>query len=326
MPFRFLPTLNRGNCDSKTGDSRMKNLMMSILLIFLAFFGNGQSKQQLIYLHTVSSEANKPIGQTTELLEAQEITDAIMEAIGLRANFEVKAARIPNAAAVMYRSKRYILYNPIFIEALIRRTGNEWAAVSVLAHEIGHHLSGHTLDTNGSTPPQELEADEFSGFVLKKMGASLEEAQLAMRVLAGRKETATHPAQTDRLIAIERGWISAEEDADNTGVAINRRFRAIPSPQILATEESVLAEQFIAANVHFNSDAAGKYYVTTKLNLVKVQNNQLLLIGKLSPLKSNKYPFLIHDEENHQLLIDASGSIVNSSGNKVGYLKSREKG
>ena len=85
----------------------------------------------------------------------------IVDASGLAPNFEVAAAPIPNAAAVQDGSVRRVLYNPQFIDGLSALTGSRWAPLSVLAHEIGHHLNGHTLAQSGSQPGLELEAENF---------------------------------------------------------------------------------------------------------------------------------------------------------------------
>ncbi|MFL9845731.1 M48 family metalloprotease [Flavobacterium rhizosphaerae] len=106
----------------------------------------------------------------------QKAVAEIMSVIGLKPNFELRVANVPNAAAVVIKNKRYILYNPKFMNQINKASGTNWAAISILAHEIGHHLNGHTLDNVGSRPQTELEADEFSGFVLRKMGATLPDA------------------------------------------------------------------------------------------------------------------------------------------------------
>ncbi|MES2487150.1 MAG: hypothetical protein V4581_14535 [Bacteroidota bacterium] len=133
----------------------------------------------------------------------------IMAVVGLQSNFELRVANVPNAAAVLIKGKRYILYNPKFMEQINATTGTNWAAISILAHEIGHHLNGHTLDNVGSRPKTELEADEFSGFVLRKMGATLGDAQAVMSVIASLKGSHTHPAKKDRLSYIATGWNNA---------------------------------------------------------------------------------------------------------------------
>jgi hypothetical protein len=69
---------------------------------------------------------------------------------------------------------------------------------------------------NGNTSAKlatELEADEFSGFVLQKLGASLEEAQAAMSLIGSEKASRTHPAKSDRLSSIAMGWNEAAEEA-----------------------------------------------------------------------------------------------------------------
>jgi hypothetical protein len=139
---------------------------------------------------------------TETLNEAKKMANDIVKASGLRANFTLAEANVQNALAVVTKGNRYILYNPHFIEAITRATGTDWAAVSVLAHEIGHHL----WRNNGKLLATELEADEFSGYVLAKMGASLDEAEAVMKILASARASATHPGRADRLRSIAAGW------------------------------------------------------------------------------------------------------------------------
>lgn len=155
----------------------------------------------------------------TSVSEAKEMIADIIEVIGLKPNFEVMAANVDNAAAVVYQSKRYILYNPDFFNRLNAAAGNKWASISILAHEIGHHLNGHTLENIGSQPEKELEADEFSGFVLRRMGATLAEAQAAMKIAADYKQSLTHPGKTDRLTAIAAGWNRANVQQNGKDLA-----------------------------------------------------------------------------------------------------------
>jgi hypothetical protein len=252
--------------------------------------------------------------------EGKAIALQIMNAVGLKPNFEVVAANIPNAAAVVYGGKRYIVFNPRFINGLIQTTGTRWAAVSVLAHEIGHHLNGHTLTGGGSQPTLELDADEFSGFVLQKMGASLGEAQAAMRTIAQERASRTHPGQYDRLAAIQNGWVRAggKPGAD---VAMNTPAPRPQQPPVRAeVERPAITASSIVGEIRFAADPSSKYYVTTRYNVVKVLNNQLSVIGKLSNSNNARYPYVIHDEST-QLLVDRTGRILNSQGRLVGEMK-----
>ena len=147
----------------------------------------------------------------------KQVVAEIMRYTGLPANFVVVEGQVPNAAAVIMAGpdkvpRRVIAYNPAFMGEVIRATqANNWAPVSIMAHEIGHHLSGHTIVPGGSQPPIELESDKFSGFVLYKMGAPLADAQRAIATLIPEADGETHPGRRKRLAAIASGWIEACE-------------------------------------------------------------------------------------------------------------------
>ena len=147
----------------------------------------------------------------------KQVVAEIMKYTGLPANFVVVEGQVPNAAAVIMAGpdkvpRRVIAYNPSFMGDVIRATkANNWAPVSIMAHEIGHHLSGHTIVPGGSQPPIELESDKFSGFVLYKMGAPLKDAQNAIATLIPEADGQTHPGRRKRLAAIASGWIEACE-------------------------------------------------------------------------------------------------------------------
>ena len=147
----------------------------------------------------------------------KQVVAEIMKYTGLPANFVVVEGQVPNAAAVIMAGpdkvpRRVIAYNPAFMGQVIAATkSNNWAPVSIMAHEIGHHLSGHTIVPGGSQPPIELESDKFSGFVLYKMGAPLKDAQNAIATLIPEQDGQTHPGRKKRLAAIANGWTEACE-------------------------------------------------------------------------------------------------------------------
>ncbi len=141
---------------------------------------------------------------------AKEAVSKIVQYTGLTPNFIVVADNnVSTAIAYLKNNKRIIAYNPKFIEKLNNKTATNWAAVSVLAHEIGHHLSGHTLPKN-SSPGNELIADKFSGFILFQMGATLNEAKTALSTIGHEMDTTKHPPKMARLAAIEEGWLEAK--------------------------------------------------------------------------------------------------------------------
>ena len=149
--------------------------------------------------------------------DCRDMIEQVMAFTGLPQNFDVTEAEVPNAAAAILLDKqnlphRVIAFNPQFIDLVRRETGgNPWSAVSIMAHEAGHHLAGHTIQPGGSQPPIELEADKFSGFVLYKMGASRSDTLKAINTLVPEAVPgdSTHPGRSQRAAAVGDGWDSA---------------------------------------------------------------------------------------------------------------------
>ena len=311
----------------------------------------------------ITSWDSKPASYTS-VSEAKTMISDIISVIGLKPNFEVMPANIDNAAAVVYMNKRYILYNPDFINRLNTAAGNKWASISILAHEIGHHLNGHTIENIGSEPEKELEADEFSGFVLRRMGATLAEAQAAMKIAGNYKKSLTHPEQSDRLIAIAKGWNTAnqqqggkdlakvyvpkpiqkdpvytnntlyanrssggaeEQAGSNQRTLQTRQDDDRSTPERTAnSEDVVLTDRNILADINFSADQHSSFYLTSRFNIVRLLDNRLYSVGKMKPTDNSNYPFIITDASGAKLWVDSHGNIVNGNYRSVGYLKVRD--
>lgn len=143
---------------------------------------------------------------------AERVVDRILKPIGLLRNFNVmECPDTRNCFATVVQGQRFIIYDGAFMQRIEEQTDTDWSAISIMAHEIGHHLQGHTIDGKGARPQKEIEADKFSGFVLHQLGASLEESFAAIRALGSEHPTATHPARAARLEAIRKGWLEADE-------------------------------------------------------------------------------------------------------------------
>lgn len=143
---------------------------------------------------------------TNSSSDAAQIVEDMVSKAGLKSNFTVSEGDVPNASAFIKNGTRYIAYNRSFMTQVMNATNTNWSAISILAHEVGHHLNGHTLDGLGSRPNKELEADEYSGFILRKMGATLSQAKIAMNTIGGDHGSSTHPDKASRLDAITKGW------------------------------------------------------------------------------------------------------------------------
>ena len=139
---------------------------------------------------------------------AQSVIEEILRRAGyLPKVIMAKPAQVANAAACHSIGVNYILYNPNYFKKIYKNVEEIWADRAIFAHELGHFHHNHYMRGLGSTPPLELEADEFAGEVLAKMGATIQQAKAAFASPEMRSEGGhSHPATTDRLVAVEKGW------------------------------------------------------------------------------------------------------------------------
>jgi hypothetical protein len=244
--------------------------------------------------------------------EAELVVERIMDLVGLRPNFKVQPARVPNAAAIVYGTDRYLLYSPRFISKVTQRTNTDWAAISIMAHEIGHHLSGHTLKSGGSRPMMELEADEFSGFILRKMGANLQEAQAAVSLFGSPIPTNTHPGKNERLEAIQKGWNRANNISQPQENKVNRL--EIPMPPRVMDPNQIMRKVVLINN------SARQYFITTQHEFITIINQKVFVLGNLKTTKEEPYPFRLTVKNAQDLKVNEAGELFTESGNLVGFM------
>jgi hypothetical protein len=164
---------------------------------------------RILLLITTLLSACIAIAQDALLNEraAKEAVHRIVRHSGLQPDFTVLENReIPTAIAYIKDRKRVIAYNPAFMARVMDSTCTNWSAISILAHELAHHLLGHTLDPKEVKPGDELACDRYSGFILHAMGATLAESLAAMDVSGNPHGTEDHPPKHARLEAIQQGW------------------------------------------------------------------------------------------------------------------------
>lgn len=189
--------------------------LLVLLLSFYSYAAYSENQGLAINSTELCSYYGEPLPHLVHTFapdyKTEDMINRIVAYSGLRQNFNVVASNVPNAAAITRSGERYLLYNQEFMSTATQKTHTYWAAISIMAHEIGHHLQGHTLDGSGSRPEKEIEADEYSGFILQKMGASLEEAQAVINIFGSNEGSTTHPPKESRLRAIRAGWTRSLE-------------------------------------------------------------------------------------------------------------------
>jgi hypothetical protein len=233
-----------------------------MMLLFLSNYLSAQKVNQC----GIIIPPEMPASDFSSVYEAGQYVHVMLDSINWRENFRLREQYgINNAYATIIRNLRYIVYDNNFLENLDSYAGTRWASLSVLAHEMGHHYRNHIVDGTGSTPSKELEADYFSGYVMAKIGASLDEARVAMEKIASPQASSTHPGRADRLNAITNGWNYAK------GVIAEKTPQPAPQPQDNPPPPTK-DEDWINLSLYGNSDMTvylsdnGKDYSPVQLN------------------------------------------------------------
>lgn len=191
----------------------MRNLLY-ILVLLISFSSFGQNNKDALRLCSVL-QSNSFSSNSA----AEDALQRILGTIGASKRFVLQpCSNINNAVATSYKGIRYILYDPDFMNTL--NYGNNWGNLFILAHEVGHHINGHSLDlvlyaadavesvSLAQSRQQELEADEFAGFVLAKLGGPISAANQVISKISNNSDDSynTHPSRSKRLKAVLMGY------------------------------------------------------------------------------------------------------------------------
>lgn len=244
--------------------------MKKILLLVLLFVTNlsfsqdyGNKVDALKLCTTIQSKSF-----STDI-KADNALEKILNVIGASKRFVLQPCdNINNAVAASYKGIRYILYDKDFMNTINK--GNNWGNLFILAHEVGHHINGHSLDlvlyvsktvdpvTLEQSRKQELEADEFAGFILAKLGGDITEVNKLINIISSNKDDSysTHPNATKRLNAIKIGYNKA---LDNTPVAYKIKTAS-------NTAEEYFYSAYEKANQNDHSEAILDYTKSIELD------------------------------------------------------------
>ena len=189
-----------------------------VVLLFFVQVSFGQTKDGV----ELCLEYQKIVSGFTSEKEANEALDKILNVIGASKNFTlIPCDNINNALAITFKGDRYILFDNEFMNQITQLTNN-WSSIFILAHEVGHHINGHTREalmisvlddlTLEKKREEELEADEFASFILAKLGASIDDINAGIELITTNDDDtySTHPSQDKRLAAIRTGYERAE--------------------------------------------------------------------------------------------------------------------
>ena len=191
----------------------MKKLLF-ILSFLIAFSSYSQNNDGV----EICLQYQKSLKSFISDKEAEDALNKILNVIGASRNFLlVSCDEISNALAITFKGERYILYDKDFIDKIEDMT-NDWSGLFILAHEIGHHINGHTRDfllaevldeqSKEKQREEELEADEFAGFIVANLGAKYNEVSELLDLIGSDTDDSysTHPNKDKRREAVKKGF------------------------------------------------------------------------------------------------------------------------
>lgn len=171
---------------------------------FCGFNNNGFYTQKYGYITIVEEE---------DIYDESKIKETIYRMLdAINTNTYIKIiiqTQKENCFAFTQDGNKIICANPEFLSETNEKVGTNWAAVSILAHEIGHLISNFSKEK--SILEAELDADYWSGFILNKLECPLKESTKCIMEVGTIEDTKSHPNKFKRKNVIIEGWKDAKD-------------------------------------------------------------------------------------------------------------------
>ncbi len=207
-----------------------------IILPFLVFSCNGQEPpKELLEIEHYSSYNNTELKEKDEMGESttsyDEIILEVLSLVGIpNSDIEIRTTSSYGAYSVINRDcrRRFFLYNEAFFDSVYVVTNSYESIKSICFHEIAHHFYRHPLKSRWEAHFHELEADRYSGFQMRLIGATLEESVAAMKYFGNETTSQSHPEKSLRINEIKAGYIDASLRVfkDSTYIKIDSLIQA----------------------------------------------------------------------------------------------------
>ncbi len=243
----------------------MKSCLLFFLLIIVKFENFAQSYSCDIRYLNKSFQYSIIQSNYEKDIVIENIIQEITTAVGLQPNFVSKNfVNFNNCAAININGFRYIIYDDIFLND-ISKNGNKKAIVtSILAHEIGHHLQGHTTNNTNFKDSKfnELEADKFSGYISAKLGYTIDDAISFINAINSDENSLTHPPKRERINAVRIGFELWEKAVNE--IIVKEKLSIIDTISNKSMDYFIEAEQL--RNEKKYNEAIIKLYKSYELN------------------------------------------------------------
>jgi uncharacterized protein (TIGR02145 family) len=253
------------------------------LFFFVSIFANAQTTLKASFFGAMKGDPTICTSSAgySSASDVDELIGSILSKVGTSNRFIVMScAQVDNCQAILDKDKRpYILFNPNFLQTVrklnfstssIPDDTKDWTTLTILAHEIGHHLNNHLSNPypGVTSRDMELEADKTAGFLIYLMGGTLANAQLAYNSSnISEAGSFTHPPKIQRLEAIKMGW----EDAKKKYPATNPVVPVEPVKKKVITNDETQAKD-IDGNLYEIKNIGGKVWMTKNLEVSHYNN------------------------------------------------------
>jgi hypothetical protein len=200
----------------------MRSIIISLLVVILFSFDTKETqripfcgfnikdgfygKQKSEYI-THRADPGDESGIADVVVEIKKVLSIDTEIIVLIAKAE------DNCFATRANGKRLLVADHYFLNKVNKLSGTEWGAISIIAHEVGHHVAG--FGNNPNPLIDELNADYWSGWVLNKLGSNKAAAIKAIMRFGSEHNSSSHPDKYTRSRTIEEGWTDAQNGEIN---------------------------------------------------------------------------------------------------------------
>ncbi len=194
--------------------------MIKYLLFFLPIFFlscNAQDRQydamgleDYCSYNETNFNPSSRIGQSTSIYDS--LIREILVIIGIpNSDIQIETTSDFGAFAAITRDcrRRTIYFNEQFFDSVLIVTKSYNCIKSVCFHEVAHHFYWHPLKSSWEAHIHELEADRYSGFQMRVIGASLKESIAAMEHFGNESDSPSHPSKEKRIAEIKAGYIDA---------------------------------------------------------------------------------------------------------------------
>ncbi|WP_440122797.1 hypothetical protein [Tenacibaculum sp. Ill] len=194
----------------------MKVLIIAIPFLLLTSCNTQESQKEILEIEYQSSYNNTKLKEKEEIGKSArsygEIISEVLSLVGIpNSDIEIRTTSSFGAFSVINRDcrRRFFLYNQAFFDSVHTVTKSYEPIKSICFHEIAHHFYRHPLKSKWESRLHELEADRYSGFQMRLIGATLEESIAAMKYFGNETPSQSHPGKSIRINEIKAGYIDA---------------------------------------------------------------------------------------------------------------------